>query len=379
MKKNFKSALATACLLMASTTPAMADINIGASAALTGPAASLGVPVRNALALWPQEIGGHKIVLHVLDDAGDPTLATKNARRFVEDKMDAIMGSANTPSTIAIAQVVREAGVPQLSPSPVELPEGRDFWTFRSAMNSDFFTEAIVGHLKRQGVKTVGFLGLIDAFGEVYLTALTKQAAPAGIKIVAVERFTRADTSIAGQALKITAAAPDAVIVVAVGGGAALPQKALAERGYKGRVYHTSASISPDFLRLAGKDANGVFVASGPEQLPEQMPTSNPGRAVALDFYKHYEAKFGAGSVTQFAANVYDLGLVLQQAVPLALKKAQPGTPEFRAALRDAIENSGGVTVTKGVLNYSATNHWGHGANARTMLVVQDGQWKLAP
>ncbi len=376
---NLKHALLLGGLLIGTASSAMADINIGASAALTGPAASLGVPVRNALALWPQEIGGHKVVLHVLDDAGDPTLATKNARRFVEDKMDAIMGSANTPSTIAIAQVVRDAGITQLSPSPVELPEGRDFWVFRSVMNSDFFTEAMVAHLQRQGVKTLGFLGLIDAFGEVYLTALNKQAGAAGLKIVAVERFTRADTSVAGQALKIVAAAPDAVVVVAVGGGAALPQKALAERGYKGKIYHTSASISPDFLRLAGKDANGTYVVSGPEQLPEQMPTSNPGRAVALDFYKRYEARFGVGSVTQFAANVYDLGLVLQQAVPEALKKAQPGTPQFRAALRDAIENSGGVTVTKGVLKYSATNHWGHGPNARTMLVVQDGQWKLAP
>jgi branched-chain amino acid transport system substrate-binding protein len=376
---KLKSSFVLGCVLAAAASSALADINIGVSAALTGPAASLGVPVRNALSLWPQEIGGHKVVLHVMDDAGDPTIATKNARRFAEDKMDAIMGSANSPSSIAIAQVVKETSIPQLSPSPVEVPPGNDFWIFRSVMHADFYTEGLVEHLKRQNVKTVGFLGLTDAYGEVYLTALNKQAPAAGLKIVAVERFTRADTSVAGQALKISAAAPDAVIVVAVGGGAALPQKALIERGYKGKIYHSSASISPDFLRLAGKDAEKAFVVSGPEQLPEQMPASNPGRPVALEFYKRYEAKFGPGSVTQFAANVYDLGLVLQQAAPVALKKAQPGTLEFRTALRDAIENSGGVTVTKGVLKYSPTNHWGHGANARTMLVVQDGQWKLAP
>ncbi|HSI59533.1 MAG TPA: ABC transporter substrate-binding protein [Ideonella sp.] len=375
---KFASVLALGCALAAAAPGARAEIHIGVSAALTGPAASLGVPVRNALSLWPQEIGGEKVVLHVLDDAGDPTAATKNARRFVEDKMDAIMGSANTPSTVAIAQVANEAKIPQLSPSPAELPEGRDVWTFRSVMHAAFFTEGLVDHLKRGNVKSIGFLGLSDAYGEVYLTALNKQAPAAGLKVVAVERFTRADTSVAAQALKVVAAAPDAVLVVAVGGGAALPQKALAERGYKGKIYHTSASISPDFLRLAGKDANNALVVSGPEQLPEQMPASNPGREVALRFYQQYEAKFGAGTVTQFAANVYDLGLVLQQAVPAALKKAKPGTPEFRAALRDAIENSGSVIVTKGALQYSPSNHWGHGPEARVMLVVQDGQWKLA-
>jgi branched-chain amino acid transport system substrate-binding protein len=376
---NLKTTLALAGLLAASSAMADININIGVSAALTGPAASLGVPVRNALSLWPQEIGGHKVVLHVMDDAGDPTMATKNARRFVEDKMDAIMGSANSPSSIAIAQVVKETSIPQLSPSPVEVPPGNDFWIFRSVMHADFFTEGLIEHLKRLNVKTVGFLGLTDAYGEVYLTALNKQAPAAGLKVVGVERFTRADTSVAGQALKMVAANPDAIFVVAVGGGAALPQKALAERGYKGKIVHSSASISPDFLRLAGKDAEKAYVLSGPEQLPDQMPASNPGRVVAQDFYKRYEAKYGVGSVTQFAANVYDLGLILGQAAPVALKKAQPGTPEFRAALRDAIENSGGVTVTKGVIKYSPTNHWGHGANARTMLIVQEGQWKLAP
>lgn len=371
--------LLAAALAVFSVQAARADINVGVSVSLTGPGASLGIPVRNALTMWPQEIGGEKLVLQVLDDAGDPTLATKNARRFVEEKMDVVVGAANTPSTVAIAQVVNDAKLLQLSPAPAELPEGKDAWTFRAVMHASFYTEGLVEHMKKSGVKTLGFLGLSDAYGETYLQAFNKQAEKAGIKLVAVERFTRADASVAGQALKLVAARPDAVVVVAVGGGAALPQKALAERGYKGKIYHTAASVSPDFLRLAGKDADGALVSSGPEQVPEQLPASHPGKQVATEFVQQYEAKYGAGSRTQFAAHIYDFGLLLQRVVPVALKKAKPGTQEFRNALKEALENSGSIVVTKGLIKYTPTDHWGHNANARVMLAAQGGQWKLAP
>jgi branched-chain amino acid transport system substrate-binding protein len=373
------NSLVAAALAAFAVQAAHADINVGVSVSLTGPGASLGIPVRNALAMWPQEIGGEKLVLQVLDDAGDPTLATKNARRFVEEKVDVIVGAANTPSTVAIAQVANEMKVPQLSPSPAELPEGKDAWTFRAVMHAAFYTEGLIEHMKKSGVKTIAFMGLTDAYGETYLQAFNKQAEAAGIKILAVERFTRADTSVAGQALKLVASRPDAIVVVAVGGGAALPQKALAERGYKGKIYHTSASVSPDFLRLAGKDADGALVISGPEQVPEQLPASHPGKQVATEFVQQYEAKYGAGSRTQFAAHIYDFGLLLQKAVPVALKKAKPGTQEFRNALKEALENTGGTVVTKGIMKYTATDHWGHNANARAMLVAQGGQWKLVP
>lgn len=378
MKASIALKAAAAGLLIA-VHGAWADVRVGVSTSLTGPGASLGVPVRNAFSMWPKEIGGQKIELQVLDDAGDPTASTKNARRFVEEKVDVIVGAANTPASIAIAQVANEAGVPHLSPTPVELPAGRDAWTFRLTMDSGFFTEGILAHMKRNGVKSVGFLGLSDAYGEVYLKALNQQAEQAGIKVTAVERFTRADASVAGQTLKVVASRPDAVLVVAVGGGAALPQKALAERRYKGLVYHTPASVSGDFLRLSGKDAEGALVISGPEQVPEQLPASHPGRKIALAFVEEYEAKFGPGSRTQFAAHVYDVALVLQQVIPVALKQAQPGTPEFRQALKAAMEGSGGIPVTKGVLHYTASNHWGHGPDARAMLVVENGQWKLLP
>lgn len=371
-------ALATCLLAAQGLVPAHADINIGVSTSLTGPGASLGVPVRNATDFWPKEIAGEKINVQILDDMGDPTAATKNAWRFVEDKADLIVGAANTPATIAIAQVANEAGIMQLSPAPAELPAGKDHWIFRVVMNARYYTDGLIEHMQKQGVKRLGFLGLSDAYGESYLQAFKEKAAAAGIEIVSTERFTRADNSVAGQALSVVASNPDAVIVVAIGGGAALPQKALKERGYQGKIYHTSASVSPDFLRLSGADAKDALIISGPEQVPEQLADSHPGKQNALAFVQQYEGKHGAGSRTQFAAHIYDFGLVLQQIVPVALKSAKPGTPEFRKALRDALESHGPITVTKGVLNYTPEDHWGFGPDARVMLTPDGNDWKLA-
>lgn len=368
--------VAVGALVMAAT-PAQADITVGVSLALSGPGASLGIPAKNALELWPSEIAGEKINLMVLDDVGDPTAATKNARRFHDERADVFIGSANTPSTIAMAQVAYEVQLPQLSPAPAEVAEGKDAWTFRMAMPAAFYMDGLIDHMKKSGVKTIGFLGLSDAYGELYLKALTKVADASGITVVATERFARADASVTAQALRVTAARPDAVLVVAVGGGAALPQKALQERGFKGRVYHTPASISGDFIRLAGASAEGVLVASGPEQVPEQLPAEHAAKKVATTFVTEYEKKFGPGSRTQFAAHIYDFGQVLAKAVPAALKKAKPGTPEFRVALKDALETVGGIPTSKGMLKYTRTDHWGHGTDARVMLVLQGGDWKL--
>ncbi len=354
---------------------AQADIKVGVTLPLTGGGAAFGIPAKNALDFWPKEIAGEKVVLTVLDDAGDPTAAIKNARRFVGEGVDVILGSANTPSSLAIVPIAVETKTVQMSPSPVELAD--DGWTFRAAMNADFYTEGQVAYMKKDGIKTVAYMGVSDAYGESVLQSLNKYAGQHGIKVVASERFTRADTSVAAQALKVAAARPDAVLVAAIGGGAALPQKALAERGYKGKVYHTAASVSPDFLRLAGKEAEGAVAVSGPEQVPEQLPASHPAKQVALNFVQQYEAKYGPGSRTQFGAHIYDFGLALQQAVPLAMKKAKPGTAEFRVALKDALESGSPVIVTKGPLKYTPTNHWGHGPDARVMLKVENGQWKL--
>ncbi|MFT3956346.1 MAG: ABC transporter substrate-binding protein [Piscinibacter sp.] len=371
------AAAALAALSLLAMPAARAEIVIGVSFSQTGPAAALGIAPRNTIQLFPEQIGGEKLRFVVLDDATDPTSAARNARRFVsEDKVDLIIGSTASPPAIAIAEVAREAETVQLVGAPIELPAGRDGFTFRLPQGIALMAEGTVEHMKSAGAKSFAFLGYTDAYGESWLRDMSRYAAPAGLKLTGTERFARTDTAVTAQALKIVAGNPDAVLVVASGSGAVMPQKALLERGYKGRIYQTYSAVAPDLLRMGGKDVDGTFGLSGPAVAADQLPDSHPSKKVALEFIQLYEAKFGAGSYNQFAANIWGARLLLDKAIPIALKSAKPGTREFRLALKQALETMGEVVVPQGVLKYSATDHFGYDARARFVLSAQDGHWR---
>ena len=368
-------ALATAALFCA---PAQADITIGVSIPLTGPASGLGIPVKNEVALWPEKIGGEKVHVIVLDDATDPTAGVKNTRRLVsEDKVDVIVGSVATPVGIAMADVAMESHTVQLACTPIGLPPGKDAWTFRMPQSNDVMAYAMVAHMKKLGVKTVGFLGYTDAYGEQWLNAFTKEGEKQGIKIIATERFARTDTSVTAQALKLTAANPDAMLIVASGSGAAMPEMGVVERGYKGKIYQTHAAATRDLMRVGGKEVEGTYVVSGPVIAPLQLPDSNPSKKLAVDFMEKYDQASGAGTHNQFAGHAHDVAIVLEKAVPIALKKARPGTPEFRAALRDALETMGRTVVAHGVLNWTHDDHWGYVNETGVVVKVVGGDWKM--
>ena len=375
MKLNKTAAAAMALLACGA---ALADITIGVSLPLTGPASGLGIPVNNQMKLWPATIGGEKIKLIILDDATDPTNGTKNAKRFVtDDKVDIIIGSVATPVAIPIADVAAESKTVQLSLSPIPLPPGKDGWTFRMPQSNSVMSHAMVSLMKKQGVKTVGFLGYTDAYGESWLKDFTAEAEKNGIKVIATERFARADTSVTGQVLKLVAANPDAMLIVASGSGAAMPHMAVVDRGYKGKIYQTHAAATRDLMRVGGKAVEGAYVVSGPAVIAEQLPDSHPSKKVAIDFVQKYEKAYGPGSRNQFAGHGYDAELVLEKIVPMALKKAKPGTPEFRAALRDAMETMGRTVVAHGVLNWTKEDHWGYTPETGVMLKVVNGDWKV--
>ena len=375
---KFRLNLAAAATVLAFSTSALADLTIGVSLPLTGPASGLGIPMGNQVKLWPTTIGGEKVKVIVLDDATDPTAGVKNARRFVtEDKVDVIVGSAATPVGIAMADVAMESKTVQLAATPMGLPPGKDAWSFRMPQSNVVMAHAIAAHMKKMGVKTVGFLGYTDAYGEQWLQAFTAEGEKQGIKIIAAERFARADTSVTAQALKLVAANPDAMLVVASGSGAAMPQLGLVDRGFKGKFYQTHAAATKDLPRVGGKAVEGTYVVTGPVLAPEQLPDSNPSKKLAMDYMVKYGAAYGADSHNQFGGHAYDVPLVLEKAVPIALKKAKPGTPEFRAALKDALETMGRTVVAHGVLNWTKDDHWGYTNETGVMLKVVNGDWKV--
>jgi len=375
---TLKTSLITTAIATLLSTAALADINIGVSLALTGPGSGLGIPMQNQFKLFPKTIGGEKVNLIVLDDATDPGKGAANARRFVtEDKVDLIIGSCITTVAAAMTDIASEAGTVQLAGSPVGVPAGKDKWLFRLPQSNTVMGHAVVEHMKKQGVKTIGFLGYTDAYGEQWLKEIGPQLDKAGIKIVVTERFARTDTSVTPQALKINAANPDAVLVVASGSGAAMPQMGLAERGYKGKIYQTHAAATQDLMRVGGKTVEGTFVVSGPAVIAEQLPESHPSKKVSIAFVQQYEKAMGPNRRNQFAGHAYDAQVALEKALPLALKKAKPGTPEFRAAVRDSLETMGRTIFAHGVMNWTPADHWGYTMETGVMLKVVDGQFKV--
>lgn len=367
-----------AIALAVAATASHADITIGVSLPLTGPASGLGIPMANGVKLWKKAIGGEDLKVLVLDDGGDPGKGAQNARRFVtEDKVDLILGSGATPVAIAMAEVAVDASTPQLAMSPAPLPAGRDTWTFRIPHSNGIMAEAMVNHMKKAGVKTVGLIGYTDAYGESWVNELKPRLDKAGLKFVGAERFARTDTSVTAQALKLTAGQPDAIVVVASGSGAAMPQLALVDRGYKGKIYQTHAAATRDLIRVGGKGVEGALVSSAPMVVADQLPDNHPLKAEGMRFIQTYEQAYGVGTRNALGAHAWDALLLLEKAVPVALQKAKPGTPAFRAALRDALETIPAVVLTGGVLDYTASDHWGYRDDSGAIMKVVGGDWKL--
>jgi branched-chain amino acid transport system substrate-binding protein len=365
-------------LSMFGATAALADINIGVSVSATGPAAVLGGPQKNTAELLPATIGGEKINWIVLDEATDSTTAAKNASKLInENKVDLIIGGSTTPTVMAIAGAASEAKTPLIAMAPNPADGEKLKWTFTMPQNFALMGEGILEHMKANNQKTLGFIGYADAYGEVWIKALDAVKDKYGVTVGPIERFQRTDTSVTGQVVKLLAAKPDAILVVASGAPAAMPHSSLNERGYKGQIYQTHGAPSPAFLKIGGKNVEGGILVAGPVIEWDQLPDSHPSKKVAGEYAKRYEDKFGAGTLSSFGGHLWDAQLVASRAIPVALKKAKPGTAEFRSALRDAIESEKDVVGVHGVFNMSPTDHTGLDRRARVLLQVQNGAFKV--
>ncbi|MBR1125790.1 ABC transporter substrate-binding protein [Bradyrhizobium lablabi] len=380
MRKTLLSAVA----LMALAVPgsqAFAQANeivIGITVTTTGPAAALGIPERNSLEFVAKEIGGVPLKIITLDDGGDPTNATNNARRFVtESKADIIMGSSTTPPTVAVSNVANEAGIPHFGLAPFPITPERAKWSVSMPQPIPIMGKVIYEHMKKNNVKTVGYIGYSDSYGDLWFNDFKAQGVPMGMTVATEERFARPDTSVAGQVLKLIAANPDAILIGASGTAAALPQTTLRERGYKGLIYQTHGAASMDFIRIAGPAAEGVFMASGPVMDPEDQPDSALTKKPGLALNKAYEAKHGANSRSQFAGHSYDAFLVLERVIPVALKKGKPGTPEFREAIRQALMTERDIAASQGVYNFTEKDRYGLDDRSRILLTVKNGKYVM--
>lgn len=368
--------------LAASGGSAWAQIKVGMTVPLTGPASTLGIGARDALSLVAPKIAGMDVEFTVLDDGTDTTQTVLNVKKLInETKADIIIGSSTTPQCLAALDTIADAHIPniclgasQIVASPVDQKRR---WVFKTAANDELMATGVFDMMAEQGVKTLAFIGFDDAYGQSWLDEMNKRAPAKGIKVLDVERYARRDTDVSGQVLKIISLKPDAVLIGGADSPGALPAIALNGRGYRGKVYLSSGVASMSFLRVGGRALNGAVAGVGPNLVWEQLPDSNPTKAASADFVPRFEAKFGKENRSNFAAQAYDAWVLLQAAVPVALQKAKPGTQEFREALRDALEGVKEVRANAGVFNYSPTDHGGLDMRAVAMTRIQDGKWVL--
>jgi branched-chain amino acid transport system substrate-binding protein len=380
LKTLTRTALAVALATGFATTALAADLKVGLSVSLSGPNSSLGVPyakgMQAALA-YKGEVNGRKIQLIVLDDGSDPTNAGRNARKLVdEEKVDVLMGTSGVPAAIAMAQVGRDAKVPMIGLTPIQLDPAENGWVFTVAQPTQLMIDAVVERMKKDGVKTVGYIGFSDAWGDLVYNALMKAAPAAGIKVLGNERYARADASVTGQVLKLLAMKPDAVMTGGAGTPGALPFLALSERGFKGPMYGQHGLINPDFVRVVGGAGQGALMPTGPVIVAEQLPNDYPTKKIAMDFRAAFQKANNAPTSDAFSAYSFDGWLVFTNAAARA--KGEPGTPEFRQSLRDAIATTKEVVGTHGVYNFKQGDLYGVDQRARVIVKLENGQWKLA-
>ncbi|MFB5151763.1 ABC transporter substrate-binding protein [Burkholderia orbicola] len=371
---------AAGAVLMLACAAAHADLKVGVDLSSTGPAAAIGITSKNAILMWPKTIAGQPVQVTVLDDASDPGAAVRNIRKLVdEDHVDVVVGPNITPAALAALDAVATAQTPMItlvgSGSIVEPQEGARTWAFKMAQSDRAMADVMTRYMANHGVKTVGFIGFADSYGDSWLNEFTRFADLRKIRVIATERFNRTDASVTGQALKLIAAKPDAILIAGAGTPTVLPQRTLIERGYKGPIYQTHGIATPEFIKLGGKDVDGTLFPTQPVVVARTLPADHPARQAALAFVDAYEAKYGAGTVTQFAGDAAGVYPRLADAVGRALKAAQPGTPAFRATLRRELERAHELVVPNGVVNTSDKDHVGLDQRASVMGIVKQGRF----
>ncbi|GAA5016290.1 ABC transporter substrate-binding protein [Acinetobacter puyangensis] len=378
---NFIKTALFGAILTGSMSAAFADIKIGVVTSSSGPVAMVGIPQKNTIALLPKTLGGQTVRYISIDDASDPTASVKAVNKLIkENNVDAIIGPSGSPNVMAVIGTVAKAGVPLLAPvgtSSAVLPmDAQKKWVFKTTQNDDLIATALIQDMVKRKIKTLGFIGTADPYGDNWIKVVTALAAKNGISIVAKESFQRQDTSLTGQALKLIAKKPQAILVAAPGSSAVTPQTALYDRGYRGQMYQTHGAALDQFLKMGGNKVNNTILAASLMLVIDEIPNSNPSKPVALKYMNNYKKLYGSYPAT-FGANVYDAGLLLEKAVPVALKQAKPGSLQFRQALRAALENTKNLAGTQGVYNMTPTDHSGFDQRGRVMITVKNGQWKL--
>jgi branched-chain amino acid transport system substrate-binding protein len=370
-------AAAMAMGLLGASAATQAQIRIGAILSISGPAAAMGVGYKGAFDFFPSEIAGQKVEYIIRDDATDANTAFTIAQKMIsEDHIDAFIGPSLTASDAAVAPLANQAHVPMIAMAPYEYDPTKQPYTFNDAQPLSLMVAAVFKYMQHHSIKDIGYVGFSDGWGDQVLAATRQWAQADGINILADERYARTDTTAEAQVLKLISVHPQAIMMGNSATPAALPVVALRHRGFKGEIYGNHGIVTPAFIKVGGAAAEGVIAVTSPLVVYDQLPDGNPVKPVATAFMQQYTKQYGPQSVNPFSGYSYDALLLLQNAIPVALQNAKPGTEQFHVALRDALEKTHELVGVSGVYAMSPTNHNGQDERAAVLVEVKDGAWR---
>lgn len=384
MRKLKFGVSAFAGLLLAGTAHAQ-EITVGFVTSLSGPASSIGLNYEkgmNAAYAYKADVGGVKIKLIKLDDGSDPSQATKNARKLVEqDKVDVMIGTSSAPGTNAMMTVANELKVPFFAVSPVNVPIPADGhpWGVSMVQTPQLMVKVIADRMKRDGIKSVGFIGFSDSWGDLVYNGAKAAEANGGPKVLTNERYSRTDTSVTAQALKVVAASPEGFLNGGSATQAALPLLELRKLGFKGPFFGTPSLLNRDFVRIGAKAAEGTQVSAGPVVVTSQLPNDHFAKKIGTAFHDSFKKVNGGEADDGFSGYAFDGWVVFLEAAKVALTKAKPGTQEFRQALMDAIYSNKDVAGVHAIYNFTPKSYFGVDERSLVVVKLTDGKWVYQP
>jgi len=380
-------------LLLALPTAAQQQaVKIGFVVDITGGASSLGVPERNTVLLYQDELGtaqsaagSVRIQYVVTDGESDPTKAVIAAKRLIEeDRVVAVVCCTTSPGSLAIIQTVQSARVPNISlaaaASIIEPVEQRR-WVFKTPQTDRLMLDVITDHMRQRGVRSIAFLGFDDAFGQGGLNELDRIAPQKGIEIVARESFARNATDASAQVTRAMGRNPQAFLIWAIPPGANVVNRNIRDLGITLPVYQSHGVANADFLRLGAASVEGVFLPAGKLLVAELLPDADKQKKALLSYLERYEGRYGKGSRNTFGGHALDAMLILRPAIERTLR--QGVRPEniggFRAVLREQIERGTNELVgITGIFTYTSKDHLGLDRRAAVMLEIRNNTWAPA-
>ena len=339
------------------------EINIAFIGNTTGDYAQYGIPVRNAVMLYFDQlnaaggINGKKVVVKEYDDKGDGVEAVNAYNLAKENGITAVIGSVLTGATIGLADATYEDNMPQITASATAtgvtvMEDTGEVRTnvFRACFIDPFQGQKMADYaVEKLGAKTAAiFYETGSDYSEGLKNAFVVEAERMGLEIVDTEAFATGDKDFKAQMTNIASKNPDIVFCPIYYGEAGLAIQAARQAG-------CTATF------LGGDGFGSVKDYASAEELEGSVYCSGyaPGTEDVAQFEKDYCETFGVEEVpNMFAPLAYDASMIMAYGLKAAEDAGlEAGTDEYKQAVIDAIKTMDGVKGITGTYSFDSDNN----------------------